>query len=120
MSARGVLRILEGGLLAFWCPGCKRAHTVRVAPAPEPWGFSGDYLRPTFTPSVLVTGRDFTPKGRADYDAWCAAGFPKPAPTFDNADTRCHSFVRDGQIQFLTDCTHALAGNTVPLAPFDG
>lgn len=30
----------------------------------------------------------------------------------------CHSFVRDGQIQFLSDCTHALAGKTVPLEPF--
>lgn len=27
----------------------------------------------------------------------------------------CHSFIRDGQIQFLSDCTHALAGQTVPL-----
>jgi hypothetical protein len=25
----------------------------------------------------------------------------------------CHSFVRDGQIQFLGDCTHALKGQTV-------
>jgi len=27
----------------------------------------------------------------------------------------CHSFVTDGQIQFLGDCTHKLAGRTVPL-----
>lgn len=27
----------------------------------------------------------------------------------------CHSFVRDGQIEFLSDCTHALAGKTVSL-----
>ncbi|MGC4033677.1 MAG: hypothetical protein QM754_18485 [Tepidisphaeraceae bacterium] len=31
---------------------------------------------------------------------------------------RCHSFVRDGQIEFLGDCTHELAGKTVPLEPF--
>ncbi|MCZ4340562.1 hypothetical protein O4H52_03015 [Sphingomonadaceae bacterium G21617-S1] len=30
----------------------------------------------------------------------------------------CHSFVRNGQIEFLSDCTHALAGQTVPLPPF--
>ena len=28
---------------------------------------------------------------------------------------RCHSFVRDGGIQFLTDCEHGLAGQTVDL-----
>ena len=27
----------------------------------------------------------------------------------------CHHFVRDGQIQYLSDCTHNLAGQTVPL-----
>lgn len=30
----------------------------------------------------------------------------------------CHSFVTDGNIQFLSDCTHSLAGQTVPLKPF--
>ena len=51
------------------------------------WGFNGDLERPTFTPSVLwTTGHDI-----------------------------CHSFVRDGRIQFLPDCTHALASQTVEL-----
>ncbi len=27
----------------------------------------------------------------------------------------CHSFVRDGRIQFLPDCSHKLAGQTVDL-----
>lgn len=27
----------------------------------------------------------------------------------------CHSFIRDGRIEFLSDCTHALAGQTVDL-----
>lgn len=30
-------------------------------------------------------------------------------------DTVCHSFVTDGKIQFLGDCTHELANKTVPL-----
>jgi hypothetical protein len=29
----------------------------------------------------------------------------------------CHSFVVEGTWQFLTDCTHRLAGVTVPLEP---
>ena len=27
----------------------------------------------------------------------------------------CHSFVREGKIEFLGDCTHALKGQTVDL-----
>jgi hypothetical protein len=30
----------------------------------------------------------------------------------------CHSFVRDGRIEFLSDCTHRLAGQTVDLPDF--
>jgi hypothetical protein len=39
----------------------------------------------------------------------------KPTFTPSWRDEVCHSFVRDGQIQFLGDCTHALKGQTVPL-----
>ena len=41
--------------------------------------------------------------------------------TFNQQDptvTRCHSFVREGRIEFLSDCTHALAGQTVELPDF--
>lgn len=31
----------------------------------------------------------------------------------------CHSFVRDGRIQFLSDCTHKLANQTVDLPDID-
>ena len=32
---------------------------------------------------------------------------------------RCHSFVRNGQIEFLDDCDHKLAGKTVPMVDWD-
>lgn len=28
---------------------------------------------------------------------------------------QCHSYLRDGQLEFLADCTHALAGKTIAL-----
>ena len=31
---------------------------------------------------------------------------------------RCHSFVKDGMIQFLGDCTHELANKTVELPDY--
>jgi hypothetical protein len=111
MAARGVLRTAEGGRVLFFCPGCKEMHQVQVGDGPGPrWGFNGDFDRPTFTPSVRVGGHklvhDKTGKWTGEWER-DAAGNPVPSV--------CHSFIRDGQIQFLSDCTHALAGQTVPL-----
>ncbi|MGO4337889.1 DUF6527 family protein [Labrys sp. KB_33_2] len=105
---RGILRTFEGGRLGFMCPGCKEIHQVNIGDGPGPrWGFNDNYERPTFTPSVLVTWSE-----------------PSEVPEeFDDTSKDrklvCHSFVRDGQIQFLGDCTHALAGQTVPLPDFE-
>lgn len=87
--------------MGFECPGCECAHSFRIeGPAPV-WTWNGDLDRPTFAPSLVVES------GPTDPSAW--------PPDHVPASTRCHSFVRDGQIQFLGDCTHALAGQTVPL-----
>lgn len=115
-----ILRNVDGGGLTFWCPGCDGAHGIQVGEGAGPrWGWNGSVDKPTFTPSILVKGRDFTAKGRADYETWYAAGCPKNADgsmhEFESAATVCHSFVTDGRIQFLADCTHALAGQTVDL-----
>lgn len=104
MAALGkYLRTLEGGLLAFWCPGCDEGHHVRVEGEGKPlWGYNGKPEAPTFSPSVLVTGVQCRRQHKVE-----AGG-----------KTVCHSFVREGQIQFLGDCTHGLAGQTVPLPEF--
>lgn len=121
MKIGSKLRSLSDGIVAFRCPGCAEFHQVRVEGTASPrWGWNGDADRPTFTPSVLVTGRDFTPAGESAFEAWHAAGCPKPAPSFEGADIVCHSFVTDGRIQFLSDCTHALAGQTVDLPDAPG
>ncbi len=118
-----VLRNAVDGGLTFWCPGCKQAHQIKTGNGPGPrWGWNGNAEKPTFTPSVLVTGRDFTEKGEAEWEAWIDAGSPRleggELPQFESADTVCHTFVTDGRIQFLGDCTHALAGQTVDMAPW--
>lgn len=97
-----ILRDVEGGGLNFWCPGCNGVHGIRVGDGPWPrWGWNGDVRRPTFTPSILVrTGRALDPTFEPE------AGDPPEV---------CHSFVTDGRIQFLSDCTHAMAGQTVDL-----
>jgi len=79
---------------AFHCPGCEYSHWVRVT-GQGAWGFNGNEEKPTFTPSVLVN----------------ASG--------DSEIKRCHSFVKDGKIQFLGDCDHSLKNQTVDLPDMD-
>lgn len=107
-------------MLAFWCPGCDRAHSVSVGSGipDRDWGFNGNPDSPTFTPSILVNATKFTEKGEAELEQWRAEGCPHRGVAFDHVDTVCHSYVTDGQIQFLGDCTHSHAGQTVPLPDF--
>lgn len=96
-----ILRNGTDGRLTWWCPGCDGAHQIQHGDGPGPrWGWNGDTERPTFTPSVLVR-----------YDG-ADADMPDGLPSV------CHCFVIDGQIQFLGDCTHQLAGQTVPIPPW--
>jgi hypothetical protein len=87
----------------FWCPGCDEAHQIIYA-GPKAWGFNGDWDKPTFTPSYL-TWHDPNPEADPKYDS---------KGKFRNG-FRCHSFITDGNIAFLGDCTHALANQTVAL-----
>lgn len=115
--------------LTFKCPGCEGDHTVNVNhPVPDglqpstynagrhTWSFNGDYERPTLNPSVLVRTGHYAP-GHAKDHCYCTfeARFGYP-PDFKCGV--CHSFVRDGMIQFLDDCTHKLRGQTVPLPEY--
>lgn len=77
---------------AFWCPGCQCEHPFRIKshlPDLEVWEWNQDMEKPTFSPSLLC--------------------YP------NTAHGRCHCFVRDGRIEFCSDCDHALAGQTVDL-----
>jgi hypothetical protein len=81
----------------FHCPGCDEEHIITTLPYPGGWTFNGDEACPTFSPSIHVY-----PSARWD-------------GTRRVETPRCHSFVTGGRIEFLGDCTHALAGKTVPL-----
>lgn len=109
---KGVLRTLDGGRVAFMCPGCEETHQLRVEGESRPrWGFNGDYERPTFTPSVLVQDMRWVPPVTAEnLTEWKRAPWKQT-----KVNHVCHSFVTDGQISFLNDCTHALAGQVAPI-----
>lgn len=102
-----------GARLMFECPGCECMHEVVIRSGPHPcWTWNGNAEKPTFTPSILVTG--VQPITDEQHAVWKRGErLPEPRPL------RCHSFVTDGRIQFLGDCTHDLAGETVDLPDFD-
>lgn len=122
MSDKPVCELMDcaNGLdvrLVFHCPGCGEGHAPRVrsTDAGYPcWEWNGNLTRPTLAPSIKVTGYRMSAEGRAMVDR---GEKPPDGDRYPGHDTVCHSFVRDGQIQFLGDCTHALAGQTVPLEP---
>lgn len=112
-----ILRAGEGGRLSFWCPGCKDTHTIRIGDGPGPrWSYNGNTDNPTFSPSVLVRTGHFCNPSQQPGD--CACDFQERYPDegpWPWPCVICHSFVTDGRIQFLGDCTHELAGQTLDL-----
>jgi hypothetical protein len=71
---------------------------VPTLPHDRGWEFSGSLERPTLSPSILVHPHGALADDGSVYQSH-----------------RCHSFVRDGRIEYLGDSTHALAGQTVDL-----
>lgn len=77
----------------YWCLGCQMLHPVHVsrpqgAGPSAVWDWNKDLLKPTFSPSLR---HHLGPK------------------------KMCHVFIRDGNIQYLSDCTHDYKDQTVPL-----
>lgn len=99
------------GTLSYYCQGCEGIHSVRVE-GEGAWGFNGDYERPTFTPSVLVRSGHYIQPG----DCWCSFNERTGRKTSFKC-MLCHTFIRDGMVEFLSDCAHELAGQTLPLPP---
>lgn len=82
--------------LAFLCPGCKNdLHMLPISgnlpPGKPMWEFSGTEECPTLSPSILT-------KYPSEGKEWI-----------------CHSFMREGVFEFLTDCTHEFSGQKVPV-----
>lgn len=104
--------------LSFMCPGCNQRHTIGLIGNNGPqWVWNGDKDKPTLSPSVLVRTGHYV-DGDTE-NCWCAYNREHP----DDVDfecVTCHSFVKDGMIQFLNDCTHSLSGKTVELPDIIG
>ncbi|MDD0814299.1 DUF6527 family protein [Curvibacter sp. HBC28] len=87
------LRSLEGGRLAFWCPGCNEAHQIAIGEGPGPrWGYNGNPERPTFTPSVLVTSGHYCGRHKPGDDCWCTFNAEEIAEGREPTGFKCGRF----------------------------
>lgn len=75
---------------AFFCPGCDGLHVFYVS-GTVVWIFDGNLEKPSFSPSLLNTGR----VGR-----------------------RCHLQLTTGTIYYYPDSDHALRGTSVELPDY--
>ena len=92
------IKASDGGKgLVFYCPGCEYYHFFTIELGTDKsrpcWTFNGDMEKPTFSPSLGVN-----------------MAMP---------ESRCHSFVRDGQIQYLSDSHHKFSGQTISMQEID-
>lgn len=78
-------------VIMFHCPGCQCAHGISIEPGRWTWNGSED--KPTFFPSILCNK--------------------------DYLESRCHSFVTDGKIQFLDDCFHDLKNKVMEIPDWE-
>lgn len=110
---------VEGDRISFKCPACRDIHTISVAP--RRWTWNSDAEHPTFNPSVLVTSGHFT-QGHGNEYCWCTHNAEQIAKGEDPSGfecVRCHSFVRNGMIEFLSDSSHSMAGKTVEIPEYE-
>lgn len=92
--------------LAFICPGCKAMHPnasgfhllpVNSTTKTPQWDWDGNLEAPTLSPSILT----------------------KHGTIVDGVPTVCHSYLRAGVFEFLSDCTHSLVGQHVQMVPLE-
>lgn len=105
MSTDPIVETTQTGSFLIWCPACDEAHQFTV----PPWGYDGNFDCPTITGSILVNAVQW------------AGGSPnrKRLHTVDAGQpTICHSFVNQGTWDYLGDCTHIYAGQTLEAIPF--
>lgn len=77
----------DDSLIYFYCPGCNEYHAID-----KTWNLSGmETDNPTISPSIGV----YAVKVHNKF--------------------KCHSFIRNGNIEYCGDCEHELSGQSVKM-----
>lgn len=95
---------------AHWCPACKQTHSLFYG-----WKFTNRgkpdaLIKPSFEPSFRHTGKQEIVDAKGEWTGDWVRG-----PDGKALDACCHYILTDGILNFCPDCTHALAGKSVPL-----
>lgn len=97
-----ILRKTNTGGYNYWCIGCKCVHHLD-----KRWTLTGTEEKPTIRPSILV------PKGLTEEKIKA-----NKILCMVSVNPLCHSFITEGQIQYLQDCEHELKGQTIDMMKF--
>lgn len=96
-SRADIGRLIEGVYVSnivdewrWFCTGCGFEHGFLMDGR---WSFDGNEDSPTFSPSLLLKKEN----------GW---------------EYTCHTFVKNGMIEYLSDCGHHLAGQTIEMTEF--
>jgi hypothetical protein len=87
----------DGTRFWHWCPACQDSHIYAVIKPfhnGAKWTFNASMEKPTFTPSMKIS--------------WQMR---------DDPEHVCHYFITEGKIEYCSDCTHHMKGQTVDLTP---
>ena len=100
--------------LVYWCQGCESTHSIKVK-GQGAWSWNQDDQKPVFGPSVLYQSNTWTPPVTPEnMEQYRAAPW-----TQTQTKHICHTFIgcngaQPGEVIFLSDCTHSLAGTVQP------
>lgn len=96
----------------FWCVGCKMMHqcwTAHPTHKGATWSYNNNPESPTFSPSLKIGGvRRITDE---EHKKLMAGDHVEPRPY------SCHFFIRDGYLEYCSDCSHDLNSKRVKMEP---
>jgi len=113
------------------CSASEATHLTIVIPGPQGkitlpvitkgdrrgtpcWTWNGDVEKPTLKPSVLSQCGHYAPQFQQGEHCWCTNPNDYAFKCY-----RCHTWINDGNAQFLDDCSHEHKGKTLPLGDID-
>lgn len=94
------VRVLEKE--SYWLIDSPATGTISI-PRDGRWTFDGNFSCPTFYPSIN--------------ESWGRPGQSHDELLRDPNPNRNHCWIRHGKIEYLSDCTHEMRGQTVEIPP---
>lgn len=109
------VKLHSDGSFTYRCP-CGDVHHI----TPKIWTWNGNVESPTISPSVLVRSGHYVPRQPGEPEScWCTYAKEHPEDKLPFGCYLCHSYVENGSVRFLNDCSHEHAGKTLPIPDWE-